>query len=91
MAMASSPSRLKDLSAVRNGSRVDVTWSASPESGVTSYIVTYGASSNAPERRVTVKTPRATLNDVPAGTQVAVKAVNARGLESWDWARTILK
>ena len=39
------------------------------------------------ERRVTVKTPRATLTGVPAGTHVAVKAVNARGLESWDWAK----
>jgi hypothetical protein len=91
MALASSPSRLKDLSVVRNGSRVDVTWTASPESGVTSYIVTYGPSSNAQERRVTVKTPRATLSDVPAGTQIAVKAVNAKGLESWDWARTAVR
>ena len=91
VALASSPSRLKDLSVVRNGSRVDVTWTASPESGVTSYIVTYGPSSNAQERRVTVKTPRATLSDVPAGTQIAVKAMNAKGLESWDWARTAVR
>ena len=26
-----------------------------------------------------------------AGWQVAVKAVNARGLEGWDWARATVK
>ena len=28
---------------------------------------------------------------LPAGTQIAVKAVNGRGLEGWDWARTVLQ
>jgi Zn-dependent M28 family amino/carboxypeptidase len=91
VAMASSPSRLKNLAAVRKGNQVDVTWTASPESGVTSYIVTYGRASNPQDRRVTVKTPRATLTDVPPAAHVAVKAANARGLESWDWARTTVK
>jgi hypothetical protein len=36
---------------------------------------------------VTVTSPRATLPTLRAGWQVAVKAVNARGLEGWDWAR----
>jgi hypothetical protein len=27
---------------------------------------------------------------VTAGTVVSVKAVNARGLEGWDWAKTIV-
>ena len=89
--MASSPSRLKDLAVVRKGAQVEATWTPSPESGVTSYVLTYGPAANPQERRVTVKVPRATLPDVPPGTQVAVKAVNARGLESWDWARTIVK
>ena len=31
--------------------------------------------------------PRARLGDLPAGTEIMVKAVNERGLESWDWAR----
>ena len=30
---------------------------------------------------------RVTLPRVPPGTIVSVKAVNARGLEGWDWAR----
>jgi hypothetical protein len=29
-----------------------------------------------------------TLPPVAAGTSISVKAVNARGLEGWDWART---
>ena len=29
------------------------------------------------------------LPALPAGTQIAMKAVNASGLEGWDWARTI--
>ena len=35
--------------------------------------------------------PSASLPDVPAGTIVSVKAVNARGFEGWDWARMELK
>ena len=58
---------------------------------MTGYGVTYGPSSNPQERRRTVKVPRATLTDLPAGTQIAVKAVNGRGLESWDWARTVVE
>lgn len=33
-----------------------------------------------------VKEARATIQGVAPGTRVAVKAVSARGLESWDWA-----
>ena len=32
--------------------------------------------------------PQATLPQVAPGTIVSVKAVNARGLEGWDWAKT---
>jgi hypothetical protein len=39
------------------------------------------------ERAVTVTEPNATLEGVRAGTVIAVKAVDARGLEGWDWAR----
>jgi hypothetical protein len=35
---------------------------------------------------VTVSEPKAAIR-VPAGTVVSVKAVNAKGLESWDAAR----
>jgi hypothetical protein len=38
-----------------------------------------------------VTTAKATLPALPAGTNIAVKAVNARGLEGWDWARIVLQ
>ena len=64
----------------------------SPEKGVTGYIVAYGPPSNpeAQQFRVTSADPR-TLPKAPAGTIISVKAVNAKGLESWDWARATVK
>ena len=85
--LASSPSRLKDLKIERKGGTVDLTWTPSPEKGVKTYIVAYGPATDPLRTRVTVTGAHATLPAVPAGTQIAVKAVNARGLEGWDWAR----
>jgi len=34
-----------------------------------------------------VSQPSATLQNVPPGSVIAVKAVNARGIEGWGWAR----
>jgi len=81
MLLASSPSRLSNLKvdSYANGIAT-VSWTPSPEKGVTGYVVSHGAS------RTTVIQPRAVL-PVTAGTTVSVKAVNARGLESWDAAR----
>jgi len=36
--------------------------------------------------RVTVTQPHAALPQLAPGMVVSVKAVNARGLEGWDWA-----
>lgn len=88
MYLASSPSRLTNLKATRSAGAVSLTWDASPETGVTSYLVAYGPATDPLRTQVTVTGPTATLPAVPAGTQVAVKAVNNRGLEGWDWART---
>ena len=81
MLLASSPSRLTNLKidSFANGT-ANLSWTPSPEKGVTGYIVAHGAS------HVTVTEPKAVLQ-VPAGTTVSVKAVNARGLESWDAAK----
>ena len=89
--LASSPSRLKDLKITKTDKGVDVTWTASPESGVTSYIVAYGPESDPMRTRATAKTNRIALLNIPPGTHVAVKAVNKRGLESWDWARSVVQ
>jgi Tol biopolymer transport system component len=90
--LASSPSRLKNVKAAKTAAGVEVSWTPSPEAGIKTYIVAYGPA-NAPLReRTTVTAPRAVLPaGLPVGTQIAVKAVNGRGLEGWDWARTVLQ
>jgi hypothetical protein len=87
MLLASSPSRIKDLKVARAGQATSVSWTPSPEKGVTSYIVASGPEAGPLMPRATVKGPEVTLTGIAAGAVVAVKAVNARGLEGWDWAR----
>ncbi len=89
--LASSPSRLKDVKVGKAGGGVEITWTASPEKGVQRYVVAYGPAADPLRTRVTVTAPRALLPALPAGTHVAIKAVNARGLEGWDWARTVIQ
>jgi Tol biopolymer transport system component len=89
--LASSPSRLKEVTATRTGGGVNLTWTPSPETGVTSYVVAYGPATDPLRTRVRVTSARATLPTIPAGTHVAVKAINARGLEGWDWARIVVQ
>jgi hypothetical protein len=88
MLLASSPSRLADLKVDRfSGGTATLTWTPSPERGVTAYLVTYGPASNPYLQRLRVTSPAVTLKGVTPGTLVAVKAVNDQGLEGWDWAR----
>jgi Tol biopolymer transport system component len=91
MLLASSPSRLKGLQIEgRPGSGgVTVSWTPSPEKDVRSYLVAYGAE-DAPAKQLSVKAPRVSLPPLAAGTVVRVKAVNAKGLEGWDWARVVV-
>ena len=91
MQMASSPSRLTAIDAREAGSGARVTWDRAPEKGVARYVVTYGPASNPTLRRVVTTTPAATLTGARAGWQVAVKAVDARGVEGWDWARGVVR
>jgi hypothetical protein len=89
MLMASSPSRLTNLKLdAYTGGTASVSWTPSAEKDVTSYIVAYGPHASPLQHRVTAAQPRVTLAPVPPGTVVSVKAVNARGIEGWDWART---
>jgi hypothetical protein len=87
MLLASSPSRLSGLKmeSYQNGVAA-LSWTPSPEAGVIGYIVAYGPEENPETRQMTVKNPAATVNVRPGAT-VLVKAVNAKGLEGWDWAR----
>jgi Tol biopolymer transport system component len=90
MLLASSPSRLSNLKIdSRNSSGITVSWDPARETGIASYVVTY-ALPRGTSGRMTVKTPRATLPALAAGAVIAVKAVNNRGLEGWDWARLVI-
>jgi hypothetical protein len=91
MLMASSPSRLTNLKVDSyTGAVASLSWTPSPEHDVASYIVAYGPAADPLRRTVTVTRAQATLPQIAAGTIVSVKAVNARGLEGWDWAKTIV-
>jgi hypothetical protein len=91
MLLASSPSRLTNLKVDSyTGAAATVSWDASPERGIASYLVAFGPPADPLRHRLTVTQPRATLPQVAPGTMVSVKAVNARGLEGWDWARTTI-
>lgn len=88
MMLASSPSRLKDLKLDSyDGSTAELSWAASPEKSVRGYLVSYAGL----KQPIKVSAPRVSLKNIPPGTVVSVKAVNARGLEGWDWARVTVK
>jgi Tol biopolymer transport system component len=92
MMVASSPTPVKDLkiSELKND-WAEVVWAPNPEQGIASYVVEFGPDKDPRAYRLTATEPRAKLagfklkkGDTLA---VAVKAVNARGMESYDWAR----
>jgi len=90
MLLASSPSRIANLKAAASADGAALTWTPSPETGITGYIVTWGPADNPSLHTVRVTQPRALLRGAGAGTRVQVKAVNAKGLEGWDWARAVV-
>lgn len=92
MLLASSPSRLKDLriESFNNGA-ASVSWTPSPEKEVTGYLVAYGPAAKPESQRVRVVKPPALLTGVAPGTVIAVKAINSKGLEGWDWARVTVR
>ena len=89
MMLAMAPSRLTGLDATRTATGATLKWNPSPEKDVRSYLVQWKDRTGA-ERTMRVTAPRATIASVPAGATVMVKAVNARGLDGWDWARKVV-
>lgn len=88
MLLASSPARPTGLELVgHEGDRADIRWTAAAERDHARYVVRVHPPGTAPPRTVTVTDPRATLTGIRPGTEIAVRAVNARGMESWDAAR----
>ena len=87
MLMASSPSRLTGVSA----SGTTATWSPAVESGTMRYLVRWGPAEDPMRNSATVTSTTATLRGARPGWHVAVKAINARGMEGWDWARAVVR
>jgi hypothetical protein len=86
MLLASSPSRLTGVGVARTGDATEVIWDPAVESDVREYIVAWGAPGEEPRQTTRVAEPRANLRGVRPTDVIRVKAVNARGAESWDWA-----
>ncbi|MEX2283026.1 MAG: M20/M25/M40 family metallo-hydrolase [Gemmatimonadota bacterium] len=91
MLMASSPSRLKEVTATVGANGATVTWTPAVEKSVNTYIVRYWPRGQTQPRDLRVTTTRASLPGIAAGDAVWVKAVNTAGLEAWDWQRTAVK
>lgn len=91
MLLASSPSRIEGLQASASGATATVTWTPSPETAIGGYIVTWGPRENPSLHTMRVTQPKATLEGARSGIEVRVKAVNAKGMEGWDWARTTVR
>ena len=86
--MASSPSRLTEVTATRGANdAVDVTWKPAVEQGISSYRVRWEDGEGATGGARVVRGTSARLTGVPKGARVAVRAIGAGGLEGWDWAR----
>jgi hypothetical protein len=91
MLLANRPARLKDLRIVsRSGGNAVIEWTPAPESGIVEYVIAYGTAENPERESVRVREARTTVR-APAGSVLSVKAVNQRGMLSWDWARVIVE
>jgi len=92
MMIASSPAPVKDLKAtVGKDGTAEAVWTPSPEKNVAGYLVEYGPAGEPAKFRVRTDTPRLVLSGLKLGkgekAAVAVKALDRRGIESWDWTR----
>ncbi|MDH4198731.1 MAG: M28 family peptidase, partial [Candidatus Aminicenantes bacterium] len=89
MLLASSPSPVRDLKVLKAGpAEVELAWTPNPEKGITHYLVSCGPKDGPAAVTKKVKEPRVRLAGLKRKTgepwRAVVKAVNARGLESWD-------
>jgi Peptidase family M28/WD40-like Beta Propeller Repeat len=92
MRLASSPSPVRDVRATgQAGGPISVTWTESLEEDVTGYIVAWGPPEAPLKSTLRVARTAATIPAATPGTVVSVKAVNTRGLDGWEWARTAVK
>ena len=92
MLLTSSPSPVKGLKVVKAGTDgAELSWTPNPEKGISHYLVTWGTEGKAAAGSRKVKEPRAAIHGLRGGAGarwwVTVRAVNSRGLQSWDEAK----
>ncbi|MBR9990069.1 MAG: M20/M25/M40 family metallo-hydrolase [Gemmatimonadetes bacterium] len=87
MQLASTPSRVNNVTIARSGRSGRVSWDALPETDVAAYIVEWGPADGAGRGSVRVTGTVADIADLRAGEEVRVSGVNRRGARSWDWGR----
>jgi len=95
MLLASSPSPVKGLKVVKAGvDGAELSWTPNPEKAISHYVVNWGPEGKAPGGSRKVREPRVVIKGFKAGAgekwRVSVKAVNVRGLASWDEAKVIV-
>ena len=88
MLLASSPSRVTDLSATGGGDDFKVTWTPSIESNVTKYIVLV-RTPDLDDEIVETMNSQITLTGIRLGAVISVRAVNDKGLPGWDRAEIV--
>jgi hypothetical protein len=66
---------------------VAITWTPAVEADVTGYRVAFGPEDDPLRTVMEVSRSEVTLESLPVGTVISVKAVNERGMEGWDWTR----
>ncbi len=96
MLLASSPSPVRDLKVLNSGpAEVELGWTPNPEKGITHYVVSCGPKDGPAAVTKSVKEPRVRFTGLKrkAGEEwrAVVKAVNTRGLQSWDEAMVEIK
>lgn len=84
--LTNAPARVRGVKVAAAGNNVAVTWEPSPERDVRRYIVEWTDAAGRAQR-TEVTSAAATIRKPAAGSEIAVTAVNRRGLLSWDRAR----
>ena len=96
MLLASSPSPVRGLKVLKAGlAEVELGWTPNPEKGTTYYLVSCGPTDGPVAVTKKVKEPRVRIGGLKRKPgevwRAVVKAVNARGLTSWDEAAAEIK
>ena len=92
MLLASSPSRIGGLQVASfSEGTAALSWTASPERTVTGYLLAWRDAPAGDLKQMRVTAPSARVHGLAPGTEISVKAVNAKGMDGWDWSRIVVR